>query len=110
MPMVEVTVNGRRHAVQCGVGEEARVKRLASYIDRRVAELAKGHDAQQGDTRLLLMASLLVADELSDAFDEIKRLQSALEERTAENEQQAAAAVEQVARELEAIAARLESA
>jgi cell division protein ZapA len=109
MPMVEVTVNGRRHAVQCGVGEEARVKRLASYIDRRVAELAKGH-AQQGDTRLLLMASLLVADELSDAFDEIKRLQSALEERTTENEQQAAAAVEHVARELEAIAARLESA
>jgi cell division protein ZapA len=109
MPMVEVTVNGRRHAVQCGLGEEARVKRLASYIDRRVAELAKGQ-AQQGDTRLLLMASLLVADELSDAFDEIKRLQSALEERTTENEQQAAAAVEQVARELEAIAARLESA
>jgi cell division protein ZapA len=109
MPMVEVTVNGRRHAVQCGVGEEARVKRLASYIDRRVAELAKGQ-AQQGDTRLLLMASLLVADELSDAFDEIKRLQSALEERTTENEQQAAAAVEQVARELEAIAARLENA
>jgi cell division protein ZapA len=109
MPMVEVTVNGRRHAVQCGVGEEARVKRLASYIDRRVAELAKGQ-TQQGDTLLLLMASLLVADELSDAFDEIKRLQSALEERTTENEHQAAAAVEQVARELDAIAARLESA
>jgi cell division protein ZapA len=109
MPMVEVTVNGRRHAVQCGVGEEARVKRLASYIDRRVAELAKGQ-TQQGDTLLLLMASLLVADELSDAFDEIKRLQSALEERTTENEHQAAATVEQVARELDAIAARLESA
>jgi cell division protein ZapA len=109
MPMVEVTVNGRRHAVQCGVGEEARVKRLASYIDRRVSELAKGQ-AQQGDTRLLLMASLMIADELSDAFDEIKRLQSALEERTVEGEQQAAVAVEQVARELEAIAARLESA
>jgi cell division protein ZapA (FtsZ GTPase activity inhibitor) len=56
------------------------------------------------------MASLHIADELSDAFDEIKRLQSALEERAVEGEQQAAAAVEHVARELEAIAARLESA
>jgi len=109
MPTVEVTVNGRRQVVNCGAGEESRVKRLAAYVERRVQDVAKGQ-AQQGDTRALLMASLLIADELSDAFDEIKRLQSALEERTAEGEQQAAAAVEQVARELEAIAARLESA
>ena len=109
MPMVEVTVNGRAYAMQCGIGEEARVKRLASYIDRRASEIAKGK-TQLGGTQLLLMASLHIADELSDAFDEIKRLQSALEERTVESEQQAAAAVEQVARELESIAARLESA
>jgi len=109
MPMVEVTVNGRAYAMQCGVGEEARVKRLASYIDRRASEIAKG-GTQLGGTQLLLMASLHIADELSDAFDEIKRLQTALEERAVEGEQQAAAAVEHVARELEAIAARLESA
>jgi cell division protein ZapA len=109
MPMVEVTVNGRPYAMQCGVGEEARVKRLASYIDRRASEIAKG-ETQLGGTQLLLMASLHIADELSDAFDEIKRLQSALQERAVEGEQQAAAAVERAARELEAIAARLESA
>ena len=40
MPMVDITVNGRRHSVQCGEGEEARVKGLANYIDRKVAELA----------------------------------------------------------------------
>jgi len=39
MPMVEITVNGRRHSVQCGEGEEARVRGLASYVDRKVAEL-----------------------------------------------------------------------
>ena len=109
MPTVEVTVNGRRHAMQCGDGEEARVRRLASYIDRRVSELAKGQ-TQLGDARLLLMASLHIADELSDAFDEIKRLQSALEERALESEQQAAEMVERMAREVEAIAARLENA
>lgn len=109
MPMVEITVNGRRHVMQCGEGEEARVRQLASYVDRRVTDLARGQ-AQAGDARLLLMASLTVADELSDAFDEIKRLKAALEDRASALEQQAAAAVEQVAQRLDAIAAQLESA
>ena len=70
MPTVEIMVNGRRHAVQCGEGEESRVKRLASYVDRKVADLAKGQ-MQIGDSRLLIMASLMVVDELSDAFEEV---------------------------------------
>jgi cell division protein ZapA len=109
MPMVEITVNGRQHLVQCGEGEEPRVRQLASYVDRRVAELAR-NQTQIGDARLLLMASLLVADELSDAFDEIKRLKTVLEGRGAEVEQRAAAMVEQVAQQLDAIAAQLEKA
>lgn len=107
MPTVEVVVNGRSHVVQCGEGEETRVKRLAAYIDRRIADLAKGQ-TQVGDARLMLMASLLVADELSDAFDEIKRLQAALDERGGDIERNAAAAVDRVAEQLEAIAAQLE--
>lgn len=109
MPTVEVTVNGRHHMVQCGEGEEIRVRRLASYIDKRVADLAKGQ-VQGGDARLLLMASLLIADELSDALDEIKRLQSVVDQRVREVEQTSAAAVERVAQRLDAIAAELEKA
>lgn len=108
MPTVEVSVNGRRHVVQCGEGEEGRVRRLASYVDRKISEIAKGQ-MQLGDSRLLIMASLVVADELSDAFDEIKRLQAALENRTSEREQEAAAAVERVAQQLDTIAAQLET-
>ncbi len=109
MPMIEVSVNGRRHSVQCGDGEEARVRQLAAYVDRRVSDLARGQ-TQLGDARLLLMASLLVADELSDAFDEIKRLKTALESRASDAEQQATAMIDQVAQQLDAIAARLENA
>ena len=109
MATVEVSVNGRRHMVQCGEGEEARVRQLASYVDRRVSDLARGQ-TQVGDARLLLMASLLVADELSDAFEEIKRLKAALDGRASGAEEQAATAVEAVARELDSIAAQLESA
>lgn len=109
MPTVEISVNGRRHTVQCGEGEEQRVKRLASYVDRKVTELARG-SMQVGDTRLLLMASLLVADELSDAFDEIKRLQARLDGEGPSGEDQAAAAVQRIARQIDAIAAQLERA
>lgn len=109
MPTVEISVNGRRHTVQCGEGEEQRVKRLAAYVDRKVNELAGG-SMQVGDTRLLLMASLLVADELSDAFDEIKRLQARLDGDPVPGEEQAAAAVDRVARQIDAIAAQLERA
>ena len=108
MPMIEILVNGRRHEVQCGQGEEARVRQLASYVDRRIADLAKGQ-SQVGDARLLLMASLVVADELSDAFDEIKRLRATLEGQGGGNGERAAAGVlEQVARQIESIAAELE--
>jgi cell division protein ZapA len=107
MPTVEIMVNGRRHAMQCGEGEEQRLKRLAAYVDRRVSDLARGA-MQVGDSRLLIMASIMVADELSDAFDEIKRLQSMVEERSNTSEQQAATAVERVAQQLDAIAAQLE--
>ena len=109
MPTIEVLVNGRRHAVQCGQGEEARVRQLASYVDRRIAELARGQ-SQVGDARLMLMASLVVADELSDAFDEIKRLRANVEGQGSTSERDAAGAIEQAARRIEAIAAGLESA
>jgi cell division protein ZapA len=109
MPTVDVMVNGRRHTLQCGAGEEGRVRQLASYLDRRVTDVARGQ-TQAGDTRMLLMASLMVADELSDAFEEIKQLKAALEERVAEVEQQAAIAVERVAQQLDAIATELERA
>jgi cell division protein ZapA len=107
MPMVEILVNGRRHELACGDGEEARVRQLAAYVDRRIGDLAKGQ-SQIGDARLLLMVSLVVADELSDAFDEIKRLRAELEGQGGDSEGRATNALEQVARRIEAIAAELE--
>ena len=107
MPTLEVTINGRRHQLQCAEGEEARLRRLAVYVDARVAELAKQH-GQVGDARLLVLASLLIADELSDAYDEIKRLKSAVDAQTREGEEQAAAAMDRLAVRLEQLAAALQ--
>ena len=76
MGMVDITVNGRRHQVQCGDGEEPRLRRLAAYVDSCAAKLLQQH-GQLPDAKVLLLTSLLVADELSDAYEEIKRLKAA---------------------------------
>jgi cell division protein ZapA len=71
MSEVSVTINGRRYQIACDDGQEAHLTRLASYIDQRVAELVAAI-GQVGEGRLLVMASLLIADELSDAYSKLE--------------------------------------
>ena len=65
MGQVTITLNGRTYRLSCNDGEESRLIQLAddlrSRVDNIIAEY--GH---AGDDRLLLMAGLLVLDELFD--------------------------------------------
>ena len=95
-------INGRPYSVACEDGEEAHVGRLGRYVERKVGELAASV-GQVGDARLLLMASLVIADELSEAETApASRLQAADEAALAER-------VDGLARRIEAIAAELEA-
>ncbi len=67
MAQVAVQVNGRSYDIACDDGQEAHVDRLAGYLDQKVCDLAS-QIGQVGDTRLLVMASLLIIDELSEAY------------------------------------------
>ncbi|MBI3706495.1 MAG: cell division protein ZapA [Proteobacteria bacterium] len=73
MAQVTVRINNRNYQVGCEDGQESHVAKLAEYIDGKVAELAS-QVGQVGDARLLAMASLLIADELSEAYDEAHEL------------------------------------
>lgn len=116
MPLVNVLVNGRAYTVACDDGEEDHVRDLGQYLDKRVRELS-GSVGQVGDARLLLMAGLVVADELSEAMaklderdKEIAGLRSAdatAAESLQIHEQRAAEALESAASRVEAIAVRL---
>jgi cell division protein ZapA len=66
MAEVTVNVNGRAYRFDCGDGEEERLKDLAAYVKGRVDALTREH-GYAGDERLLLMAALLITDELWDA-------------------------------------------
>ena len=70
MGQVTVTLNGRTYRLSCGDGEEERLLSLAGHVRERIEALSTefGH---AGDDRLLLMAALLVTDELFDARDRL---------------------------------------
>ncbi len=72
MTQVDVSINGRTYAISCDDGQEAHVGRLARYLDQKVSALAKSV-GQVGDARLLVMASLVVVDELVETDQALKQ-------------------------------------
>ena len=66
MGQVVVKVNGRDFALSCADGQEPRIRRLAQYVDAKIGEFTKAL-GQVGEARLILLAALVIADELSDA-------------------------------------------
>jgi cell division protein ZapA len=68
---VNVQINNRKYQIACDEGQESHLSRLGTYVDNRVSELVASV-GQIGDARLLVMVSLLVADELSDSYAELE--------------------------------------
>jgi cell division protein ZapA len=68
---VNVQINGRKYQIACDDGQEAHLSRLGNYVDSRVNELVAAV-GQIEDARLLVMVSLLIADELSDSYAELE--------------------------------------
>jgi cell division protein ZapA len=66
MGQVAIAINGRRYEVSCDDGEEDRLRQLAEGVDQRVRTLAASV-GQVGEVRLLLLACLLMQDELTEA-------------------------------------------
>ena len=107
METVEVTIGGRRFRLQCGPGEAGRVQQLARMVDRGAAGLIQ-RQAGLGEEKLLLLASLTLADQLEEAMGELDRLRGETARAGAVLQERAALAVATAARRLDALAARVE--
>ena len=79
MGQVSVTLNGRTYRLECGEGEEAHLIALAEYLGSHM-ETMKYKFGQVGDDRLVLMAALMVTDELWEARRQIQEIKSTLTE------------------------------
>jgi cell division protein ZapA len=99
MAQVTVTVNNVSYTLGCDDGDEAHLTKLAKQFDKRVAEVKK--DAKNAsEAQLLVMAGLLLEDDLAIAADRIADLEPVDEEKFA-------TLLESAARRMEDIAARL---
>lgn len=65
MSQVTLQVGGRPYTVSCAEGEEDRVRHLAAIVDGKLSSL--GGNIAPGDSKNLLFAALLLADEVDEA-------------------------------------------
>lgn len=113
MAQISIKINGRSYDVACDDGQEDHVHRMGRYVDNKVAELA-AQIGQVGDTRLLVMAALLITDELSEAYGELTELREGRGEAKANGADPGAAAeaddIRKLAQRIENIAQKVEGA
>lgn len=111
MAQIEVTINGRIYQIACDDGQEAHLAQLGEYVDKRIRELVAAV-GQVGDARLLVMVSLLVADELAETYADLNRLraQTAESGARAEIEDRLAEVIDSAAARIETLTAEIAGA
>lgn len=119
MPLVNVMVNSRAYTIACDEGEQEHLKELAAHVDAKMSELL-GSVGQVGDQKLLLMAAVLITDELFEVrgkldghakkVGELSTAQAEFDARASQSEQIATDALESAAKRLESIVEKLKAA
>jgi cell division protein ZapA len=105
MSHVSVTIDGHKYRLGCNEGEEAQLESLAGMIDDKIREM-RAQFGEIGDQRLVIMAALSIADNLTEARQaaEAERNRSEAAERRA---QALASRLDELGSRLESVVARL---
>ena len=125
MAEVSIALNGRPYEISCDDGQEGRIVDLGTYIDHRLQQIARSGGAYN-DTHLMVLATLVIADELFEAKEALRaqtaaatasgrqaqlqtRAQPGLLE-SKEDEKALARVLDQLAKRIEGIAAKVQTA
>jgi cell division protein ZapA len=106
MAQLTIDINGRPYTVGCEDGQETHLREIATLFDRQVRQVSS-EVGQLGETRLFLMGSLLLADELHDLKLRLAQAQaelSRMQTDQAQIEQRAVQALEAATAKIEALA------
>jgi len=104
MPQLTIRINGYPYTVGCEDGEEAHLQAMVEQVEARIDKI-KLAGGQSGESRLLAMASLLMADDL---YEMEKALQQAHRAAPAGEQPPAPAADPKLGRRLSKLAKRAE--
>lgn len=105
MSNVNLAIGGRTFAIACAKGEEAHVTELGAMIDAKVVESGA---ISQNETRMLLFAALMLADEVHEVRAELS-LAHSNQAQTSEATNQLQLRFDQIAHRLELLAEDLEA-
>ena len=75
MAQVTIRINGYAYTVGCQDGEEEHLEAMANEVERRI-ESIKVAAGPSGEARMLVMASLLMADDLYEVNRALKAAQA----------------------------------
>lgn len=107
MAQLTIRINGYAYTVGCEDGQERHLQAMAEQIDNRINGL-KSLGGQSGESRLLVLAALVMADELHDLSAEMAALRSARPVKAANGDAALGKRISNAARRAEEIAATLE--
>lgn len=121
MPQVNVEINGRSYRLSCGPGEEEHVIALSRRIDQHASKLGRS-STPTTESQTLVMAALMLADELQDSETRVTELTTqvgelkdsgvggAPDERIAEMEHAISDMLDKAAEQIESVVVDLEKA
>jgi cell division protein ZapA len=76
LAQLTIKINGYAYTVGCEDGQEQHLQAMCEQVEKRV-ESIKALGGNSGEARLLVLASLLMADEIHDLRIEIESLRGA---------------------------------
>lgn len=74
MAQVNVSINNRQYRMACEDGQEDHLRQLAKDLDDRINSL-RGQFGEIGDSRLVVMAALMIADDVAETGKKVRRLE-----------------------------------
>jgi len=108
MSEVTITINGRSYDISCETGQEGRIIDLAAYVDQCLQQISKS-GAAYNDSHLLVLTSLVVADELFKAKDGEVEVASSGANKSTEEDPALLSVIEHLTERVSSIAHKVEA-
>ena len=124
MAEVNVSIHGKPYGISCDDGQEDRVLEVGRFVDARVKEISRA-GAATNENHLLVLTSLVLADEIKELSETMEVLKEQLEDiqtrpegqaiasdgaLSTEQEQEIIQAIEYLQNRLNSVSQRLQAA
>lgn len=108
MAQVTLRINGYAYTIGCRDGEEQHLQAMAAQVERRIDRI-KATAGQSGEARMLVMAALLMADDLFELEQRVQVAEAAAAAAPGSTDPKLGRRLSRMARRAEEIAAGLEA-